>query len=130
MNLEPFLGLNPSFANSYGFLWLSGKESACSVGDLGLIPGSGTSPGGGNGNPLQYACLKNPMEMSLASCRTWGLKESDTTARLTLSLCQFLACDLGQVIQLPLPPCLICKLGIRIRAPTDCCWEDQVSQFA
>ena len=71
MNLEPFLGLNPSFANSYGFLWLSGKESACRVGDLGLIPGSGTSPGGGNGNPLQYACLKNPMEMSLASCLTY-----------------------------------------------------------
>ena len=38
-----------------------GKESACNVGDLGLIPGSGRSPGGGHGNPLQYSCLENPM---------------------------------------------------------------------
>ena len=39
-----------------------GKESACSAGDLGLIPGSGRSPGEGNGNPLQYSCLENPMD--------------------------------------------------------------------
>ena len=39
-----------------------GKESACNVGDLGSIPGSGRSPGEGNGNPLQYSCLENPME--------------------------------------------------------------------
>ena len=38
------------------------KESACSAGDLGSIPGSGRSPGEGNGNPLQYSCLENPME--------------------------------------------------------------------
>ena len=37
------------------------KASACNVGDLGLIPGSGSSPGEGNGNPLQYSCLENPM---------------------------------------------------------------------
>ena len=36
-----------------------GKESACKVGDLGLIPGLGRSPGEGNGNPLQYSCLEN-----------------------------------------------------------------------
>ena len=39
-----------------------GKGSACNAGDLGLIPGSGRSPGEGNGNPLQYSCLKNPMD--------------------------------------------------------------------
>ena len=39
-----------------------GKESACNVGDLGLIPGLGRSPGEGNGNPLQYSCLENPMD--------------------------------------------------------------------
>ena len=39
-----------------------GKESACSVGDLGSIPGSGKSPGEGNGNPLPYSCLENPMD--------------------------------------------------------------------
>ena len=38
------------------------KASACNVGDLGSIPGSGRSPGEGNGNPLQYSCLENPMD--------------------------------------------------------------------
>ena len=38
-----------------------GKASACNAGDLGLIPGSGRSPGEGNGNPPQYSCLENPM---------------------------------------------------------------------
>ena len=37
-----------------------GEESACNAGDLGLIPGSGRSPGAGNGNLFQYACLENP----------------------------------------------------------------------
>ena len=37
------------------------KESACNAGDLGLIPLSGRSPGEGNGKPLQYSCLENPM---------------------------------------------------------------------
>ena len=36
------------------------KESACSAGDVGSIPGSGRSPGGEHGNPLQYSCLENP----------------------------------------------------------------------
>ena len=39
-----------------------GKASACNSGDLGLIPGSGRSPGEGNGNLLQYSCLENPMD--------------------------------------------------------------------
>ena len=39
----------------------NGKESACSAGDSGSIPGSGRSPGEENGNPLQYSCLENPM---------------------------------------------------------------------
>ena len=39
-----------------------GKESACSVGDLDLILGLGRSPGEGNGKPLQYSCLENPMD--------------------------------------------------------------------
>ena len=38
------------------------KESACSAGDTGLIPGSGRSPGEGNGSPLKYSCLENPMD--------------------------------------------------------------------
>ena len=39
-----------------------GKASACNAGDLGSIPGSGRSPGGGNGNPLQYSCMENPTD--------------------------------------------------------------------
>ena len=45
--------------------WLSSKESACNAGDtrdLGSIPGLGRSPGGREGNPLQYFCLENPMD--------------------------------------------------------------------
>ena len=43
--------------------WCSdGKASACNAGDPGLIPGSGRSPGEGNGNPLQYSCVENPMD--------------------------------------------------------------------
>ena len=38
------------------------KASACNVGDLRSIPGSGKCPGEGNGNPLQYSCLENPMD--------------------------------------------------------------------
>ena len=38
------------------------KESASNAGDPGSIPGSGRSPGEGNGNPLQYSCLENPMD--------------------------------------------------------------------
>ena len=45
--------------------------SAGDVRDLGLIPGSGRSPGGGNGDPLQYSCLGNPMDRG-AWWATWG----------------------------------------------------------
>jgi len=48
--------------------------SAYNVGDLGLIPGSGRSPGEGNGNPLQYSCLENPLDAwrSLVDYSPWG----------------------------------------------------------
>ena len=42
--------------------WLNGKESACNAGDTSSIPGSGRSPEEGNGNPLQYSCLRNPVD--------------------------------------------------------------------
>jgi len=55
------------------------KECACSAGDTCLIPRSGKSPGGGNGNPLQYSCLENPHEqMRLAGYSSWGHDESDS----------------------------------------------------
>ena len=55
------------------------KASVYNVGDPGSIPGLGRSPGEGNGNPLQYYCLENPMD-------PWGRKESDTTERLHFHL--------------------------------------------
>ena len=61
-----------------------GKESACNVGDLGLIPGLGRSSGGEHGNPLQYSCLKNPHEQrSLVGYSPWGHQESDMTEQLS-----------------------------------------------
>ena len=61
------------------------KESACNAGDPGSIPGSGRS-GEGNGYPLQYSYLENPMDRgNLASYSPWGHKESDMTERLTHS---------------------------------------------
>ena len=60
-----------------------GKEPACSAGDLGLIPGLGRSPRGGNGNPLQYSCPEKSHSLwSLAGYSPWGHKESDMTERL------------------------------------------------
>ena len=55
------------------------KESACNAGDLGLIPGSGRSPGERNGNPLQYSCLENPMDRGAWQATVHGVTESDTT---------------------------------------------------
>ena len=56
-----------------------GKECACNAGDAGLVPGLGRSPGGGNGNPLQYSYLEYPMDRGawwdtvhgVAKCQTW-----------------------------------------------------------
>ena len=50
-----------------------GKETACSAGDPGLIPGSGRSPGEGNGNPLQYSCLENPMDREVWQATVHGV---------------------------------------------------------
>ena len=49
------------------------KESACSAGGLGSIPGLGRSPGEGNGNPLQYSCLENPMDRGIRWATVHGV---------------------------------------------------------
>ena len=56
-----------------------GKESACSAGDLGSIPGLGRSPGEDNDYPLQYSGLENSMD-----CIVHGVADSDTTEQLSL----------------------------------------------
>ena len=61
--------------------WLSGKEynrSAGDAGDEGLILGSGTPPGGGNGNPLQYSCLQNPSHRGAWQATVRGVTKSQT----------------------------------------------------
>ena len=55
-----------------------GKESACNVGNLGLIYGSGRSPGEGNGKPLWYSCLGNPMEWGAWWATVLGVAKSRT----------------------------------------------------
>ena len=55
-----------------------GKAPTCNVGDMGLIPESGRSPGEGNGNPLQYSCLGNPIDRGAWPVTVHGvLKESN-----------------------------------------------------
>ena len=56
-----------------------GKESACNAGDVGSIPGLGRSPGGGNGNPVQYSCLGNLMDRGAWQATVHGVAELDTT---------------------------------------------------
>ena len=55
-----------------------GKESACNAEDPGSIPGSGRSLGEGNGNPLQYSCLENPMNRGTWCARVHGLRKGQT----------------------------------------------------
>ena len=52
------------------------KASACNAGDLGSIPGSGRSPEEGNGNPLQYSCLENPMDVGAWWATVHGVAKS------------------------------------------------------
>ena len=57
--------------------WLSGKEFTCKAGDagdMGLIPGAGRSPGGGNGNLLQYSCWKIPWTEDPGGLQSMGLQ--------------------------------------------------------
>ena len=54
------------------------KESACNAGDLGPIPGSGRSPGGGHDNPLQHSFLENPVDRGAWRAKVHGVAKSQT----------------------------------------------------
>ena len=83
--------------------WLSDQESNCNAGDGGLIPGSGKSPGGGHGNPLQYSCWKNAMDRGawwdtvhgVTKSQTW-LKRLNTWTEEQIKLC--ITCTLNSTI--------------------------------
>ena len=74
----------------HSFLWLNNitlwgfpgcsdsKESACNAGDLGLIPGSGKTPGKGNGYQLQYSCLKKSTDRGAWWATVCGIAKSQT----------------------------------------------------
>ena len=71
------------------FLWgfpgsSIGKESACSAGDPGSVPGSGRSPGEGNGNPLRNSCLGKPTNRGAWRATIRGSQEAATAEQLTL----------------------------------------------
>ena len=59
-----------------------GKESTCTAGDPGSIPGPGRSPREGNGDPLQYSCLENPMGRGAWWATVHGVTKSGRTERL------------------------------------------------
>ena len=61
------------------------EESACQVGDSGSIPGLGRASGGGNGNPLQYSGLKNPMDRGAWWATVHGVAQSDMAEWLSTS---------------------------------------------
>ena len=72
-NCHLFLIWNPIFPGG-----LDSKAFACNEGDPGSIPGSGRSPGEGNGNPLQYSCLENPMDRGAWQAAVHGVTKSWT----------------------------------------------------
>ena len=80
-------GLSRVFSNCFAWIQLDqpsfsggsdGKKSACNVGDPGSIPGSGRSPGEGNGNPLQYSCLENHMDKRAWRAIVHGVAKGQT----------------------------------------------------
>ena len=72
---DPFIDMKPKFITWFFFFFFfgsEGKESACNAGDPSLIPGLGRSPGEGNGNPLQYSYLENPMDRGAWQAQPMG----------------------------------------------------------
>ena len=72
--------------------------SACNAGDLGSIPGSGRYPGEGNGNPLQYSCLENPMDGEAWQATVHGVAKSRTQLSDFTSLYLYMTRFLAKVL--------------------------------
>ena len=83
LNLQKFCGavgdLTLAMVGVFGLpQWLDGKESAFNAGGMGLISGLGSSPGEGNGYPLQYSCLKNSKDRGAWQATVHGVSKSRT----------------------------------------------------
>ena len=68
----------PKYAFQVALVAKNLPANARDLGDKGLIPGSGRSPGGGHGNPLQYSCLENPMDRGAWQATVHGVAKSQT----------------------------------------------------
>ena len=89
-----------------------GKESACSVKDPGSIPGSRRSPGEGNGTPLQYSCLENPMDRGA----WWATVHGVTKSQIRLSNFTFF------LSSVPCGVCVCVCVCVCILYPLICWW--------
>ena len=95
--------LSCAFQHEVVVVWGSEvKGSAWNAGDLGLIPGSGRSPGEVNGNPLQYSCLENPMEGGAWWATVHGVAKSQTRKESQLSDFTLLICDQNNFVEIQL----------------------------
>ena len=87
------------------------KESTCSAGDLGSIPGSGRSLGKGNGNPLQYYCLENPTDRGAWQAKVHAVTKSWTQLSDFTSLSGHLTSPIPSGAQAQIP-------GLQDQSPT------------
>ena len=102
-----------------------GKESACNERDLGLIPGLGSFPRKGNGNPLQYSCLENSVDGGpLTDYSPWDYKESEPIEQLTHSFRRLIAP--GCVSPSEAEPTWV--LSLSVLAPRGCNSETAIPQ--
>ena len=79
-----------------------GKATACNLGDPGLIPGLGRSPGEGNGNPPQYSCLKNSLDRGAWLATVHGVAKSRTQLQflyllISINLCILSLCKYSEI---------------------------------
>jgi len=79
LNNNKFSNLPRNRASQVALVVKNPPANSGDIRDVDSIPGLGRSPGEGNGNPVQYSCLENPMDRSLVGCGPQGHKESDTT---------------------------------------------------
>ena len=106
------------------------EESACSTGDLGLIPGLGRLPGEGNGYPLQYSCLENSMDRGTWwKYSPWGRNESDMTEQLTYFFLIVVVQSLSRVQLFVTPWTAACQASLSFTISRSCSNSCPLSQW-